>query len=46
MSLLEKYYLTDLGILEFKSSPVEKKLVEDLKILFIMNLLLEDMMFI
>ena len=26
MSLLEKYYLTDLGILEFKSSPIEKKI--------------------
>ena len=25
MSLLEKYYLTDLGILELKSSPIEKK---------------------
>ena len=25
MSLLEKYYLTDLGILEVKCSPIEKK---------------------
>ena len=37
MSTLEKYYLTDLGLLMLKSTPIEKRLVEDLKILFIMN---------
>lgn len=46
MATLEKYYITDLGFLHLKNSPIEKKLVEDLKILFIMNLYLEVMKFI
>lgn len=32
MSLLEKYYLVDLGLLQLKSTPIEKKLVVDWKI--------------
>lgn len=29
MATLEKYYITDLGLLQLKNSPIEKKLVED-----------------
>ena len=32
MSLYEKYYMADLGFLHLKSSPIEKKLEEELKI--------------
>lgn len=32
MSLYEKYYMADLGFLHLKSSSIEKKLEEELKI--------------